>query len=53
MRGRGARLPDVRDLVLGAGLTFGDRGTVTLKGVPGEWDLYAVESPAPVPEVVA
>jgi class 3 adenylate cyclase len=35
----------VRDLVAGSGLTFGDRGTATLKGVPGEWRLYAVVGP--------
>jgi pimeloyl-ACP methyl ester carboxylesterase len=33
----------VRDLVAGSGIGFGDRGTVVLKGVPGEWQLYAVE----------
>jgi len=33
----------VKDLVAGAGFTFADRGTRTLKGVPGEWQLYAVE----------
>jgi class 3 adenylate cyclase/pimeloyl-ACP methyl ester carboxylesterase len=31
----------VKDLVAGSGLTFGDRGTHALKGVPGEWRLYA------------
>jgi class 3 adenylate cyclase/pimeloyl-ACP methyl ester carboxylesterase len=30
----------VRDLVAGSGLTFGDRGTHTLKGIPGQWELY-------------
>jgi class 3 adenylate cyclase len=33
----------VRDLVAGSGLEFADRGTAELKGVPGEWRLYAVE----------
>jgi pimeloyl-ACP methyl ester carboxylesterase len=33
----------VRDLVAGSGIAFADRGVVTLKGVPGEWRLYAVE----------
>ena len=33
----------VKDLVAGSGLTFQDRGTHELKGVPGEWRLYAVE----------
>jgi pimeloyl-ACP methyl ester carboxylesterase len=32
----------VRDLVAGSGLEFADRGTHELKGVPGEWRLYAV-----------
>jgi class 3 adenylate cyclase len=33
----------VKDLVAGSGLEFEDRGTHTLKGVPGEWRLYAVD----------
>jgi pimeloyl-ACP methyl ester carboxylesterase len=32
----------VKDLVAGAGIDFEDRGTRELKGVPGEWRLYAV-----------
>jgi pimeloyl-ACP methyl ester carboxylesterase/class 3 adenylate cyclase len=32
----------VRDLVAGSGLEFVDRGIRPLKGVPGEWRLYAV-----------
>jgi len=32
----------VRDLVVGSGIEFADRGTQELKGVPGEWRLYAV-----------
>lgn len=32
----------VRDLVAGSGLAFEDRGVAELKGVPGEWRLYAV-----------
>ena len=36
----------VRDLVAGSGLAFEDRGTQELKGVPGEWRLYAVEPAA-------
>jgi class 3 adenylate cyclase len=32
----------VRDLVAGSGLEFEDRGVAELKGVPGEWRLYAV-----------
>ena len=34
----------VKDLVAGSGLAFQDRGAHELKGVPGEWRLYAVES---------
>ena len=30
----------VRDLVAGSGLTFAERGTHQLKGVPGEWRLF-------------
>jgi pimeloyl-ACP methyl ester carboxylesterase len=33
----------VKDLVAGSGLEFQDRGTHELKGIPGEWQLYAVE----------
>jgi class 3 adenylate cyclase len=32
----------VRDLVAGSGIEFEDRGVHELKGVPGEWRLYAV-----------
>ena len=32
----------VKDLVAGSGLAFEDRGAAELKGVPGEWRLYAV-----------
>ena len=32
----------VKDLVAGSGLSFEERGTHTLKGVPGEWRLYAL-----------
>jgi pimeloyl-ACP methyl ester carboxylesterase len=32
----------VRDLVAGSGLAFEERGAAELKGVPGEWRLYAV-----------
>lgn len=34
----------VRDLVVGSGLGFDDRGAHALKGVPGEWHLLAVRS---------
>ena len=36
----------VKDLVAGSGLAFEDRGTAELKGVPGEWRLYAVADAA-------
>ncbi len=32
----------VKDLVVGSGLRFDDRGLHELKGVPGQWRLYAV-----------
>ena len=32
----------VKDLVAGSGLEFEERGVAELKGVPGEWRLYAV-----------
>jgi class 3 adenylate cyclase len=32
----------LRDLVIGSGLEFEERGTHELKGVPGEWHLFAV-----------
>jgi class 3 adenylate cyclase len=32
----------VRELVLGSGIEFVERGTYELKGVPDEWRLYAV-----------
>jgi pimeloyl-ACP methyl ester carboxylesterase len=31
----------VKDLVAGSGLNFQDRGTRSLKGIPGEWRLFA------------
>jgi pimeloyl-ACP methyl ester carboxylesterase len=40
----------VKDLVAGSGLRFGSRGVTPLKGVPGEWQIFAAESshsPAP------
>ena len=33
----------VKDLTAGSGLEFGDRGEHQLKGVPGEWRVYAVD----------
>ncbi|MEB4208762.1 adenylate/guanylate cyclase domain-containing protein [Mycobacterium sp. 94-17] len=32
----------LRDLVIGSGLEFEERGAHSLKGVPGEWRLFAV-----------
>ena len=32
----------VKDLVVGSGLQFEDRGTHTIKGIPDEWHLFAV-----------
>jgi pimeloyl-ACP methyl ester carboxylesterase/class 3 adenylate cyclase len=37
----------VRDLVVGSGTGFEDRGSVELRGVPGTWQLLAVESHGP------
>lgn len=34
----------VKDLVAGSGIVFDDRGDQTLKGVPGEWRVFAVRS---------
>ena len=34
----------VKDLVAGSGIAFDDRGNHPLKGVPGEWRLFAVAS---------
>jgi pimeloyl-ACP methyl ester carboxylesterase len=36
----------VKDLVAGSGLRFTDRGVRVLKGIPGEWRLYAAMSSA-------
>jgi len=36
--------PTVKDLVVGSGIEFDDRGTHPLRGVPGEWHLYAVKA---------
>src|SRR5262249_21236192 len=33
----------VKDLVVGSGLRFEDRGLHTLKGVPGQWRLFAAQ----------
>jgi class 3 adenylate cyclase len=33
----------VKDLVVGSGISFSDRGAHQLKGVPGEWRLFDVD----------
>ena len=35
----------VKDLVVGSGIDFADRGEHALKGVPGTWRLWAAEAP--------
>jgi class 3 adenylate cyclase len=35
----------VRELVVGSGLEFEERGVERLKGAPGEWRLFAIDSP--------
>jgi class 3 adenylate cyclase len=35
----------VKDLVAGSGIAFEDHGVQELKGVPGEWRMYAVTNP--------
>ncbi len=35
----------VRELVVGSGLEFEERGVEKLKGAPGEWRLFAIDSP--------
>jgi pimeloyl-ACP methyl ester carboxylesterase len=37
----------VRDLVVGSGIGFEDRGRVELRGVPGTWQLLAVDHHGP------
>jgi class 3 adenylate cyclase len=32
----------VRDLVVGSGITFSDRGDYELRGVPERWQLFVV-----------
>jgi class 3 adenylate cyclase/pimeloyl-ACP methyl ester carboxylesterase len=41
----------VKDLVTGAGIDFVDRGSPELKGVPGQWQLFAVASDGDAPAV--
>ena len=35
----------VKELVAGSGITFTDRGTHILRGIPGEWRLYTPDVP--------
>jgi len=35
----------VKDLVAGSGIAFEDHRVQELKGVPGEWRMYAVTNP--------
>jgi class 3 adenylate cyclase len=35
----------VKDLVAGSGMTFTDRGTHILRGLPGEWRLFTPDVP--------
>jgi pimeloyl-ACP methyl ester carboxylesterase len=39
----------VKDLVAGSGLAFEDRGRYELKGIPGDWRLFAVSAGESVP----
>ena len=39
----------VHDLVAGSGIEFDDRGLHALKGIPGEWHLYALLRPEALP----
>jgi class 3 adenylate cyclase len=39
----------LRDLVVGSGIGFDDRGSHELKGVPGQWQLLAVNPNGPQP----
>jgi class 3 adenylate cyclase/pimeloyl-ACP methyl ester carboxylesterase len=44
----------VRDLMVGSELTFDDHGSHELKGVPGQWRVYAAsETSDPTPKTVA
>lgn len=36
----------VKDILVGLGYNFHERGRPSLKGVPGEWTLYSVDAPA-------
>jgi len=34
----------VKDLVVGSGIAFAERGSHVLKGVPGEWRVFSVQA---------
>jgi class 3 adenylate cyclase len=34
----------LKDLVVGSGIEFSERGSAELRGVPGQWELFAVAS---------
>jgi class 3 adenylate cyclase len=34
----------VKDLVVGSGFSFEDRGTRELRGIPDDWQLFAVRA---------
>ena len=36
----------VKDLVAGSGIAFSERGLHELKGIPGRWQLFAVDGEA-------
>jgi len=36
--------PTVKDLIVGSGISFADRGLHEFGGIPGQWQLYAVTS---------
>ena len=40
-----AHVVGLDEIVVGSGLEFEERGVETLKGAPGEWRLFAIESP--------
>ncbi len=43
----------VKELVVGSGIEFEDRGCEPLRGVPGEWRLFAVRTRGQQPPVMA
>jgi pimeloyl-ACP methyl ester carboxylesterase len=40
----------VKDLVAGTGITFAERGSHTLNGLPDEWSVFAVTESSPLPD---